>query len=111
MTITQVQMTRPATRSAALAAEVRAEAARFGLNQGALARLLGRSQQTISDRFTGRVPWTVDETERLEEVFGLEPGDLLLRAVAATRDQRVRASTSYQRPGHGSERARWELAA
>lgn len=61
--------------------EVRAECARREITQRDLAKLLGMSQQAVSDRWRGRTPWSLNETERLEGVLGLARGALLVAAV------------------------------
>lgn len=71
------------TRSEAIRVEVRAHLARIGVTQGQLAKALGVSQQSVSDRMRGRTPWTLDETTALEHVLGLTPGALLHAALDA----------------------------
>lgn len=95
----------PKTRSEALMLEVRAAAARRGLSQKALALALGRSQQAVSDRWRGRTPWTVDDTDDLERVLQLVPGSLYAAAVreCARRDSNPQPSDW--------EPAAWALAA
>ena len=72
------------TRSAALRLEVRAIMAQREITGQQLAAALGKSQPAISDRLRGRTSWTIDETDELEYVFGLEPGELLRRVEAVT---------------------------
>jgi transcriptional regulator with XRE-family HTH domain len=62
-----------------VAANIRAEAARRGLNQTDMARLLGVSRMTMSDRNRGRTPWALDDIERVAQLFHIEAADLLAR--------------------------------
>lgn len=48
-----------------------------------LAELMGMSRQAVGGRWTGRSPWTIDEVDSLEMIFGLAPGTLMARAVVA----------------------------
>uniref|UniRef100_UPI003F499FE8 helix-turn-helix domain-containing protein n=1 Tax=Promicromonospora sp. CA-291202 TaxID=3240016 RepID=UPI003F499FE8 len=68
----------PTTYSEIIRDEVKAEAARRGISQRRLSSAMGISQQSISDRWRGRIPWTLDEVERLEPVLGLTRGALLM---------------------------------
>ena len=58
---------------------VRAEAARRGWTQTELAHRMGMSKMAVSDRYRERTPWTVDELEKLADLFGVEVGELLAR--------------------------------
>lgn len=49
----------------AVAAEVRATAARYRYNQTRVARVLGCSQAAVSRKYLAQVPFDVDELERL----------------------------------------------
>ena len=49
--------------STVVAANVRAEAARRGLTQADMARILGVSRMAMSDRYRGRTPWSIDDLE------------------------------------------------
>jgi transcriptional regulator with XRE-family HTH domain len=62
-----------------VAANVRAEAARLGLRQADLAGSLGVSQETLSRRLTGRVPFDVDELVDVAAALGVDPRELLTR--------------------------------
>lgn len=66
--------------SSRLAAEVRAEMARQQINQQTLAQRLGRSQQWLSRRVTGEVPFDVADLSALSDALGVGPIDLLGRA-------------------------------
>lgn len=80
----------PTTYSEIIRDEVKAEAARRGISQRRLSSAMGISQQSISDRWRGRIPWTLDEVERLEPVLGLTRGALLL--LCARRDSNPQPS-------------------
>ena len=54
----------------AVAANIRAEAARHRLTQTELARALGMSQVAVSDRHRGRTPWTLNEIEAVAQLLG-----------------------------------------
>jgi plasmid maintenance system antidote protein VapI len=70
--------------------EVKAACARRDMTGRDLAGLLGVSQQTVSDRWRGRTPWTLDDVERLETVLGLSRGALLI--ACARRDSNPQPS-------------------
>ena len=80
----------PTTYSEIIRDEVKAEAGRRGISQRRLSSAMGISQQSISDRWRGRIPWTLDEVERLEPVLGLTRGALL--AMCARRDSNPQPS-------------------
>ena len=80
----------PTTYSEIIRDEVKAECGRRGISQRALARAMGLAQPSISDRWRGRIPWTLDEVERLEPVLGLDRGALLFRC--ARRDSNPQPS-------------------
>ena len=69
----------PVDLSQIVAANVRAEAARVGLQQKMIAPALGVSQGQVSKRWRGKIEWSLSELQLLAEVFGCEPGDLLKR--------------------------------
>lgn len=60
-----------------VAGEVRARMARKRVRQVDLAEVLGMSQPSLSQRLTGRYPFTVDELDRLAQFFDVEPADLI----------------------------------
>ena len=64
-----IELRRAETFAEKVAANIRAEAARRGINQSALARALGMSQAAASDRFRGRTPWTLNEIEAVARVL------------------------------------------
>ena len=68
---------RPTTLSQAVAENVRLEAARVGVTQAGLARLLHTSRSAVSLRYTGRVQWRIDELERVAWYLNLPVTDLL----------------------------------
>lgn len=65
MSTTQAAPTGPA--AVAVGANVRAEMARRGISQAALADHLGLTQASISKRLTGRVAFDVNELTRTAE--------------------------------------------
>ena len=82
-----------ASLTATVAANVRAEAGRFGLNQSTLAALIGLNQPQVSKRWRGVVAWSLDEVAALAGVFGCTPGALLSedpRSVGRTGGDNVR---------------------
>lgn len=56
---------------------MRLEAARVGVTQAGLARLLHTSRSAVSLRYTGRVQWRIDELERVAWYLNLPVTDLL----------------------------------
>ncbi|MFI6424765.1 helix-turn-helix domain-containing protein [Promicromonospora sp. NPDC050880] len=82
--------TAPTTYSEIIRDEIKAECGRRGISQRRLSRVIGISQQSLSDRWRGRIPWTLDEVERLEPVLGLDRGALLFRC--ARRDSNPQPS-------------------
>jgi transcriptional regulator with XRE-family HTH domain len=52
-----------------VAKEIRAEMARQGVSQVALAQVLGRNQTYVSYRLTCKTPLTLDEVEEIAEVL------------------------------------------
>lgn len=80
----------PTSYSEIIRDEVKAECGRRGVSQRRLSLAMGLSQQSISERWRGRVPWTLDEVERLETVLGLARGALLFRC--ARRDSNPQPS-------------------
>ncbi|WP_413452633.1 helix-turn-helix transcriptional regulator [Georgenia phoenicis] len=69
--------------SALVAATIRWEASRYELTQQDLAAYLHRSRSAVSQRFTGRVPWSLDDLGRIAEAMGVKPGYLLEEPPAA----------------------------
>lgn len=65
------------------AAEVRAEMARQGCTQAALAARINRDQHFISRRLSGKVPFTVDELARIAEALSVPIEALLADASKA----------------------------
>ncbi|HMT33674.1 MAG TPA: helix-turn-helix transcriptional regulator [Dermatophilaceae bacterium] len=68
-----------ATLSRVVAANIRAHAAMRGWTQAEMCRRLGMTPVVMSDRYRERTPWTLDETEKVAHLFGLEVGDLTAR--------------------------------
>lgn len=59
------------------AALVREELAHRGIRQRQAAPAIGLSQQALSDRLTGRTPFTLPDLERLAELLGIDVLELL----------------------------------
>jgi hypothetical protein len=66
--------------AAVAAGAVRYESARRGMMQQDLAAALGRSRSAISARYTGQVPWSLDEIGRIAVLYGCRVSDLLTEA-------------------------------
>lgn len=64
---------------AAVAAEVRAAAARRRISGSELARRLGKTQSWVSRRMVGDIPLGLDDLEGFAEALGVSPFDLLPR--------------------------------
>lgn len=64
-------------RSALIAATVRAELARRSMTATALADRLGTTQQTLSRRLTGVVPFDVDELQAIADALEISFGALV----------------------------------
>ena len=67
---------KPTALSQVVAANVRLEAARVGVTQAGLARLLHTSRSAVSLRYMGRVQWRIDELERVAWYLNLPVTDL-----------------------------------
>jgi transcriptional regulator with XRE-family HTH domain len=63
---------------------VRAEMARHGLSQAALAEQLGMSQSMLSARLAGKVPFNVDELAAVATALAVPSSTLLADQPAAT---------------------------
>lgn len=59
-----------------VAANIRAETGRRGLHQRDIARYLGLAPSRISERWRGITAWSLDDVDRLAELFGIPPQDL-----------------------------------
>ncbi len=70
---------RSGTYASIVAGNIRAEAARRGVNQVGLARILGISQGNAWTRWHGRKPYNVEELELIADAFGVEPELLTAR--------------------------------
>jgi DNA-binding XRE family transcriptional regulator len=60
-----------------VAANVRAEMARYGVTQVRIANVLGVTQQTISAKKGGSTPFTLDELDLLAPLFGMTVNELI----------------------------------
>lgn len=60
-----------------VAANIRFEAAMRELTQADLAAVVGLSRPAISQRYTGKVAWTLEEVGRVAMVMGIRPGELM----------------------------------
>ena len=60
-----------------VAANIRAEIARRGLQQAEVAKALGISQQSVSLKIHGRRPLALDEIAGFAALFGMEAYELL----------------------------------
>ena len=65
-----------------ISANIRAEAARKGLNGRALARAVGMSPTTMGRRMRGEIPWTIRELRTISATLGV-PLSVLLPGVPA----------------------------
>ena len=70
MSIAELEVRAPRTFADQVAANIRAEAAWRGVTQRALARALGLAQPTVSDRWRGKTPWTLNEVEAVAHLLG-----------------------------------------
>ncbi|GAA1725326.1 hypothetical protein GCM10009809_21410 [Isoptericola hypogeus] len=66
------------------AGAVRYESARRDMSQQDLAMALGRSRSAVSARFTGQVPWSLDEIGKIAVLYGCRVADLLAEAPRST---------------------------
>ena len=66
--------------AAVAAGAVRYESARRDIHQQDLAMALGRSRSAISARYTGQVPWSLDEIGKIAVLYGCRVSDLLTEA-------------------------------
>lgn len=65
------------TRTALVAANIRAEIARQRVSQRMLAEGLGMSPAALSNRLTGMTPIDVNELDAIADLLGVTPGSLL----------------------------------
>ena len=68
------------TRTAHVAANIRAEIARQRVSQRTLADRLGMSPAALSNRLTGMTPIDVNELSAIADVLGVDPASLLVVA-------------------------------
>jgi transcriptional regulator with XRE-family HTH domain len=65
-----------------IGANVRAEMARRGLSQTALAARLGLSQTAVSKRLLGKTPWDVNELTVAADTLGVDVSELFAGVAA-----------------------------
>lgn len=65
------------TITRAASAAVREALRSRGLRQQDIAPVLGLSQASVSDRLTGKTPFTLEDLERIAEHLGIRVADLL----------------------------------
>ena len=63
--------------TAAMAATVRAHLNRRGIRQTGVARVLGLSQPSVSDRLTGKTPFTLVDLQRLADYLRITVAELM----------------------------------
>lgn len=92
----------PSTTVLTIAANVRAEVARFGLTDAEFAADLGMTAMSVSRRLNGHTPFTTAEVDAIAAYFGVPVGDFfsptLTRKLAALRgDSAANADAANQR--------------
>lgn len=60
-----------------IATNVRLHAALVGLSKADISRLLNVSQPTVGRKWMGGRAWSLDEIQRLAEIFDIEPWELV----------------------------------
>lgn len=73
------------TRAESVAGNVRAEMARLRVSQSEMGAALGLTQQAVSRRLKGEVPFNVNELGVVADVLAVEVADLLSPASARVR--------------------------
>ena len=56
---------------------IRALAARFRVTQKQLSREIGMNQTSMSERWTGKRQWQLEDLDKVAAVFGVEPWELV----------------------------------
>lgn len=79
----------PAVRDA-VAGEVRAAAARQRVSEASIARHLGMSQSKLSRRWTGQLPFDIEELAAIAAYLDIPMTDLIPPQAAPTGDSRIR---------------------
>ncbi|WP_075361632.1 helix-turn-helix domain-containing protein [Boudabousia marimammalium] len=77
MTTLTIANTETPTISSIVAANIRAEAARAGINQVKLGRMLNMTQSQVSRRWNGSLVWTLDEMGAVAQLLGVSVADLV----------------------------------
>lgn len=76
-----------------VAANIRALAGRLGISQKELAPAVGLSQGSVSNRWTGKMQWQLEDLDKVAAVFGVQPWELT-QPPADMRNARRLASVS-----------------
>ena len=85
---TALALSGPRPTSEIVAENVRAEAARRGYSQVALAEALGMNQSQVSRRWWGRLLWTFDELDSLAELLDVSVQELVTNHSAEMQNPR-----------------------
>ena len=56
-----------------LTSEIRAELARKGITQGALAKQIGISEYSLSKKINGKAQFKLEEAQKIVSILGVEP--------------------------------------
>lgn len=75
---------------------VMAEAARRRMTQKQIADALLMSRASVSARYNGHTPWTIDELAQLGRLFGLQPAQLLAAPAGWALSGSNRQPTDYE---------------
>lgn len=70
-------MEQPGDLNSRVASEVRALKGRYAMTQHQVAEILGISQSQVAKRLNGKIPFTLDDIQRLADFFGIDPAELL----------------------------------
>lgn len=91
------------TASALVAAELRAETARRQMGQKDIAAALGMAQSSISEKYRGISPLTVDQFVAWCKALGLDPADVLRKALTLPTQADVALAAHRQTEPIGTE--------
>jgi transcriptional regulator with XRE-family HTH domain len=87
-----------ASLSERVAEEIRVLLARRRIRQSQLARELGQSEQWVSVRLRGVQPIDLNDLQRIAEVLGVTPTELLPRASSAPKPASLTYPSAQVRP-------------